>query len=190
MVWEQVRSIDPFLKADLYPQCKDAVMSNTNEFGCHCVPESEYSVYQSLFLSLPREANRDGKYFVSPRLFDCKTNSELPLYVFSTLNGLKHVKSNMGILSINNILDQKTIERETSILVDAMLIHYELKPNDEGVKHAEQTITRAIVKLELMHTRSFIQETEFDYTVAIDDFYLLKTTPMLTQLDSLVNILS
>lgn len=190
VVWEQVRSIDPFLKADLYPQTKDPAMTNINELGCHCVPESEYSVYQSLFLSLPREANRDGKYFVSPRLFDCKTNSELPLYVFSTLNGLKHVKSNMGILSINNILDQKTIERETSILVDAMLIHYELKPNDEGVKHAEQTITRAIVKLELMHTRSFIQETEFDYTVAIDDFYLLKTTPMLTQLDSLVNILS
>lgn len=190
VVWEQVRSIDPFLKADLYPQCKDAVMSNTNEFGCHCVSESEYSVHQSLFLALPREANRDGKYFVSPRLFDCKTNSELPLYVFSTLNNLKDVKSNMGILSINNILDQRTIERETTILVDAMLIHYELKPNDEGVKHAEQSITRAIVKLELMHTEINMYETVFDHTVAIDHAYLLKTTPMLTQLDSLVNILS
>ena len=190
VVWEQVRSIDPFLKADLYPQCKDAVMSNTNEIGCHCVSESEYSVHQSLFLSLPREANRDGKFFVSPRLFDCKTNSELPLYVFSTLNGLKDVKSNMGILSINNILDQKTIERETTILVDAMLIHYELKPNDEGVKHAEQTITRAIVKLKLMHTEINMYETVFDHTVAVDHAYLLKTTPMLTQLDSLVNILS
>lgn len=190
VVWEQVRSIDPFLKADLYPQTKDPAMTNINELGCHCIEESDFGIYQSLFLTLPREANRDGKYFVSPRLFDCKTNSELPLYVFSQLNGLKYVKSNMGILSINNILDQRTIGRETTILVDAMLVHYELKPNDEGVKHPEQTVTRAIVKLELIHTEINMCETEFDYTVVVDYAYILKTTPMLTQLDSLVNILS